>query len=384
MADRTRNREGEQIGKYLLDKRLDRGSFCDVYRGIHVETGDKVVFRFSKHQEDDWVIRREVELLRQLDHPNVLKIQDCSLDVDVWSQLDYVEHSDGISNVGHYVRKIGPFKASDAIHITKQILEALLYVHKNGKLHRDIKPNNILIDSDLHAYLSDFNLGKDLEMQVSGDSRILSMQSKSMTGQSQFAPRDLKYDEQSDLYSLAATFSFIVLGKNWNPAQSNPAKFDAVPKELGDLVEEAHAPQDSRMSVQEFYDRFCKFADAKGLSVKTVSMERLIKTYVRKMNALRNGNLPLKRQQIQELGLFRQSLYQQLQQAGGAIPVPEIEELLKRKYLVQVKIVTDICDDIDGLKRDGRDLDNVDRDVYMDSFNIYEESKSAWKELLGA
>ncbi|HLC19738.1 MAG TPA: serine/threonine-protein kinase, partial [Candidatus Nanoarchaeia archaeon] len=125
---------------------------------------------------------------------------------------------------------------------THQLLSALAHVHKKGFVHRDVKPLNVMLESDLadpdikynHWVLTDFNVASEekTEKEARLDSLYTTASATSLTGFTQFyaSPEQLrgeKIDERSDLYSLAVTFfealtGELPMGANIDPHEINP------------------------------------------------------------------------------------------------------------------------------------------------------------------
>lgn len=157
------------VGTYTLLKTLGRGAFSKVKLGLSKD-GDYVAIKVHKTSEPNFdqkavdVIETEANTVGKLDHPGIVNI------------LDYIPRSfilkPGrepvevvcviINEIAHggelfyYVKNSGPFREDFARHIYKQMLSALKYVHGEGFAHRDIKPDNILLDANFNVKIADF------------------------------------------------------------------------------------------------------------------------------------------------------------------------------------------------------------------------------------
>lgn len=129
---------------------LGRGGFGVVEQVAHKLTGDIRAMKtipiqqsFSFKESDK--LMQEVEILKQLDHPNILKIYDFYYDDKYYYIItEYCkggELFDKITSVGHFNEKV-------AASIIKQILSGVAYLHSRGIVHRDLKPENILLESN--------------------------------------------------------------------------------------------------------------------------------------------------------------------------------------------------------------------------------------------
>lgn len=132
------------INKYRILQRMGRGKYSEVFEGrCYAEDGqqrEKVVIKVLKPVRSN-KINREILILKNLDHKNIIALRDVVYDrlSDTYSLIfNYIKHKDStfenmcISNIKHYAR---------------QMLEALEYSHAHGIMHRDIKPQNMIIST---------------------------------------------------------------------------------------------------------------------------------------------------------------------------------------------------------------------------------------------
>ena len=112
---------------------------------------------------------REAEILRRIDHPNIVKIYDYNFDDRKGLPYLIMEHVNG-RQLSHYIKQKN-LDFDRKISIIKQTADALDYVHRQGIIHRDIKPENILVTEDGIVKITDFGIGKivDSELTITGD-----------------------------------------------------------------------------------------------------------------------------------------------------------------------------------------------------------------------
>jgi serine/threonine protein kinase len=112
---------------------------------------------------------REAEILRRIDHPNIVKIYDYNFDDQKGLPYLIMEHVNGRQLSQHIKQKTLDFDIK--ISIIKQTADALDYVHRQGIIHRDIKPENILVTDEGIVKITDFGIGKiiDSELTITGD-----------------------------------------------------------------------------------------------------------------------------------------------------------------------------------------------------------------------
>eukprot|EP00026_Physarum_polycephalum_P013127 Phypoly_transcript_13499.p1 GENE.Phypoly_transcript_13499~~Phypoly_transcript_13499.p1 ORF type:complete len:187 (+),score=17.56 Phypoly_transcript_13499:35-595(+) len=150
-------RPSEFLGKYQVGDSIGHGAFGKVYRALNVETGDFIAIK----QIEKAVIQaehlpgvlRECELLRTLNHPNIVTFIDShETDEYLFYVMEYVEGG----SISKLVKKFGPFPESLLAHYISQVLKGLQYLHSQGVIHRDIKGENVLVTKQGTVKLVDF------------------------------------------------------------------------------------------------------------------------------------------------------------------------------------------------------------------------------------
>ena len=150
------------VSKYEIVSPLGSGAFGKVYKVIYIPLNQvramKVVKKDSiNFQDDNQQFLKEIEMLMNLDHPNIIKIYEYYVD-----DLNYyviMEFAEG-GELYDQIYQLQNFKEKHAAMIMKQILSAVCYMHSKGIVHRDLKPENIMLESkssgDLSIKLIDF------------------------------------------------------------------------------------------------------------------------------------------------------------------------------------------------------------------------------------
>ncbi|MEP9393987.1 serine/threonine-protein kinase [Gordonia sp. VNK1] len=154
------DRAGTMLGQYRLEELLGRGGMGEVYRATDTRRGRTVAIKLlSRTVNDDPTARdrfiRESHMAAALNDPHVIPIHD-------WGTIDGQLFIDMRLVNGRDLRQVlaedGPLPPERALHIVEQIGAALDAAHQEGLTHRDVKPDNILVDRHDFAYLVDFGL----------------------------------------------------------------------------------------------------------------------------------------------------------------------------------------------------------------------------------
>ncbi len=197
-------------GRYSIDRELGRGGMGVVYLAREVHLDRPVAIKLLPPERAmDPTLRerflREARLAAKLSHPNIIPIHAVDeTDGFVYYVMAYV---DGES-LAQRVRTRGPLPASEGVRVLRETAWALASAHDQGVVHRDVKPDNILIEASSHRVLvADFGIAAGLG-DVSGDG---------ISGTPEFMSPEQALghdvDGRSDLYSLGATAFFALTGR---------------------------------------------------------------------------------------------------------------------------------------------------------------------------
>lgn len=227
MVSTTRGQHllGKIIGSCLLEKTLGYGGTSAVFLGQQIESGKKVavkVFlprtRVNARMQRDFYLRflQEAEAASKLDHPNILPIYSYGeQDGLLFIIMPYMEGG----TLSEYTTKQGCLLLSEAQWYLAQIAAALDYAHEQGCVHCDVKPANILLDSDGQAMLSDFGIAR-LVQPVGENGDVLHPVTKvpeTLMGTPDYISPEqalaLPLDGRSDIYSLGVTLFYLLAGR---------------------------------------------------------------------------------------------------------------------------------------------------------------------------
>ncbi len=203
-------------GRYEIIALLDTGGFSKVYRARDVTSNENALyalkvfdFPFAQHSNQQFLytILREAYQLCKLDHPCIVKILDFGqFGSIIFIVLEYV-HGKALDIL---VEQRGPFSELNSAFVGLEVTDALRYMDGKDILHRDIKPDNIMISYEGDVKLVDFGLAKQRSEQT------LSVDRNEFQGTAQFvSPENIDgrdVDIESDIYSLGTSIYYLVTG----------------------------------------------------------------------------------------------------------------------------------------------------------------------------
>ena len=220
--DATADPVPTQLGAYDVVSKIAEGGMGTVYKAKDRRSGEFVAIKVispGTHRNAIVLQRfeREFTSARVLEHPNVVRaIEFCGTGPHPFLVMEFV---DGES-VGQLVERSGAMPEAEAVRLIGQICDGLQRAHKQGLIHRDVKPDNILVTRSGVAKLTDMGLVKDVE----GDTN-LTKTGRGLGTPHYMAPEQFRnakgVDARGDVYSLGATLYCMVTGQvpfaNSNP-----------------------------------------------------------------------------------------------------------------------------------------------------------------------
>src|SRR3954463_15364658 len=186
--------------RYFVTRKLGSGGMADVYLAEDRELGRPVALKLlnDRHANDDQFVerfRREAQSAAGLNHPNIVSIFDRGQTEGTYYIA--MEYLDGRTLKELLVRN-GPTPVPIAIDTARQILGAIAFAHRNGIVHRDIKPHNIVVRKDGRLKVTDFGIARSGASQMTEAGSIVGTAQYLSPEQARGAP----VDARSDLYSL--------------------------------------------------------------------------------------------------------------------------------------------------------------------------------------
>ena len=211
--DRNDKNIGKKLdGRYEITELIGEGGMADVYRATDVVDNKTVAVKILKKEfaENEEFLRRfrnESKAIAVLSHPNIVKIYDVGFSERI--QFIVMEYIDGIT-LNEYMEQQGQLGWKDAVHFILQILRALQHAHSKGIVHRDIKPQNIMMLRDGTIKVMDFGIAKFArEDGKTGTDKAIGTVHYISPEQARGGATDAK----SDLYSVGVMLYEMLTGK---------------------------------------------------------------------------------------------------------------------------------------------------------------------------
>jgi serine/threonine protein kinase len=213
MAVETTRPVLQTIGNYDLLEKIAEGGMGTVYRGRQRSTGEIVAIKIvPPHMVNNPVLlkrfEQEFRAASILDHPNIVRALDYGTSgTSPYLVMEFVEGE----SLGQRLERDGKIPETEAIRIIAQVAQGLHRAHKQGLVHRDVKPDNILVTPDGVAKLADLGLVKEMEADLNLTRTGRGLGTPHFMAPEQF--RNAKNaDARCDIYSMAATFYQMVTG----------------------------------------------------------------------------------------------------------------------------------------------------------------------------
>src|SRR3954447_14235443 len=198
-------------GRYRAVKRLGAGGMAEVWCAEDSVLGRRVALKLlGSHLAEDPEFRerfrREARAAAGLTHPNIVGIFDRS----EWDGTPYIamELVDG-QTLKDLVLERGPLPPHVAVGLTEQILRALAYAHRRGIVHRDVKPQNVILDGEGQAKVADFGIARAGHSEMTQTGAIVGTVQYLSPEQAQGQP----VDRRSDLYSAGVVLYELLTGQ---------------------------------------------------------------------------------------------------------------------------------------------------------------------------
>ena len=236
-----------QNGRFIIEKVLGSGGFGITYSALEQRTGKLFVLKTLNHlqqtradfEEQQVKFVNEAVRLAQCSHPHIVKVHEVIKEDELWGMV--MEHIDG-QDLAAYIDEQGKLSEDEALRHINQVGQALEYVHAKGFLHRDIKPNNILLRrGSKEAVLIDFGLAREFNLGQMGS--MTNAKTEGYAPIEQYERRG-NFGAYTDVYALAGTLYSLLTASTPIPANfrkngiplSEPKQFHS---QISDRVNQA-------------------------------------------------------------------------------------------------------------------------------------------------
>ena len=212
---------GETIAKrYRLEEVVGHGGMSSVYKAHDtlLERDVAIKILHGHYASDDEFVerfKREARSVAQLQHPSIVTVIDRGQEGD--SQYIVFEFVDG-ENLKELVVRKGRLEVREALEVAIEIAQALAFAHEHGLVHRDVKPQNVLLNGDGGAKVTDFGIAREVDVETG------MTQTGTVLGSSNYiAPEQASgqpVDARTDVYSLGVVLYELLAGEVPFPGES--------------------------------------------------------------------------------------------------------------------------------------------------------------------
>jgi serine/threonine-protein kinase len=194
---------GQTLGPYALERLLGQGGFAWAFVGRGPD-GTPVAIkvlkpRYAGDPQFESRFRNESETAAKLEHPNIIRIRSVAKTGEhVYFAMDLCADS-----LGARIAREGPLPEDDILRLARDMTAALEFAHQQGVIHRDLKPDNVLIRSDGAAVLTDFGIARAVSGYVASTGVNMTIGTPHYLSPEQAQGRPL--DHRVDFYALGVT-----------------------------------------------------------------------------------------------------------------------------------------------------------------------------------
>ncbi|KAH0787679.1 CAMK family protein kinase [Histomonas meleagridis] len=199
----------KKINQYKLLNEIGKGAYSKVFLAINTENSKLYAVKririrqLAKTAIGVSLIQREIGMMSKLNHKNIVGLHEVIFVKDNQSVYLVMDYADCGNLTKHH------FKPNEIRYIFSQIVEGVSYLHKNGIVHQDIKPQNILLNHDGTALITDFGIGHSFESCA----RVVGTPAYQAPEVIDRSPNDQDYEPgKEDIWSLGVTLYTLTFG----------------------------------------------------------------------------------------------------------------------------------------------------------------------------
>ena len=234
-------REGEEIAGHVLVAPLGRGGFSEVWRARPSGGVVEVALKLVVHPEHAAQLRSEADALSLVGGPGIVPVLGVRLDED--PPVIFLELLEG----GDLRARVGQLGSVEAVSIFERIVEVCARVHREGVVHGDLKPENVLFDRAGKLYLSDFGLSRRISQRSASLSVSISLEDARLLGTLDYMAPEQRAGERptprSDVFALGVILYELLTGERPHGVFTMPGERDpSLPPVIDRALASALAP----------------------------------------------------------------------------------------------------------------------------------------------
>jgi serine/threonine-protein kinase len=204
---------GKELGPYKVEKELGSGAMGTVFRAKNLNSGERVAIKLmslglGSSDAAQKRFRREVDILKQLDHPNIVRYKGSGRYHG--APFYIMEYAAGES-LDRILSRRGRLPWEEVVELGVYLCAALQHAHDHGIIHRDLKPSNLMILPDGVVKLTDFGIAKDQDVTALTNVNSTVGTAAYMSPEQCRGARDISY--KTDLYSMGIMFYELLTGR---------------------------------------------------------------------------------------------------------------------------------------------------------------------------
>jgi serine/threonine protein kinase len=242
---------GQVIDNYKILEVIGRGGMGVVYKAIDLNLQKTVALKmidpsYARNESFLKRFRTEAIALAKLENKNIVGVYALrETDNGLFMVMEYVL----AKTVSDWLKEKGPFSINEAVKIIRQLLNAISHAHKVGVIHRDIKPNNILLCEDGTVKVMDFGLAKLI--QEHGEQSTVNQTAGTLYYMSPEQIKGNKVDNRTDIYSIGMTIYEMLTGRT--PFEKDASEYNIQKQIIEGKIE---SPEKYNPGIPRYFVKF--------------------------------------------------------------------------------------------------------------------------------